>query len=100
LTIRLFHPGEGYEYGLNIDVLGYFVEIVSGMPLDRFFQERIFKPLKMKDTYFFLPEEKISRLAAVYVSDGNGGLRKLEEKITAPGFLNPNINSNIFDPTI
>jgi len=95
----LFHPGEGYEYGLNIDVLGYFVEIVSRMPLDKFFRERIFELLGMKDSYFFLPEDKISRLAAIYAYDENGGLSKLRKKITGPGFLNPKINSNVFDPT-
>jgi CubicO group peptidase (beta-lactamase class C family) len=82
-----------------IDVLGYFVEIVWGMPLDNFFQKRIFEPLGMKDTYFFLPEDKISRLAAIYEYDENGALIKLNKKVTGPGFLNPKINSNVFDPT-
>lgn len=95
----LFHPGDRYEYGLNIDVLGYFVEIISGMPLDQFFQKRIFEPLGMQDTFFFLPENKISRLAAVYGYDEHGGLRKIHGKIVGPGFLNSKINSNIYDPT-
>ena len=55
----LFQPGDVWEYSLADDVLGYLVEVVSGMPLDKFLQERIFKPLGMKDTGFFLPEEKV-----------------------------------------
>ena len=59
-------PGEVYQYGYSSDVLGYLVEVVSGMPLDKFFAERIFGPLKMVDSCFFLPPEKASRLAPVY----------------------------------
>lgn len=59
-------PGDAWQYGFGSDVLGYLVEVVSGMPLDRFFEERIFKPLKMSDTSFFLPPEKTARLANVY----------------------------------
>jgi CubicO group peptidase (beta-lactamase class C family) len=73
-------PGEGFEYGLSTDVLGRLVEIVSGMPLDKFFEERIFKPLGMKDTYFFLPQDKVSRLAAVYSPRKEGGLEKVGDK--------------------
>src|SRR5947207_15731186 len=62
-----FQPGTAWEYGPATDVLGYLVEVISGMPLDRFFEERIFKPLGMTDTYFYLPENKLPRLAANYV---------------------------------
>jgi len=65
------NPGEAYLYGLNTDVLGYFIEVVSGMPLDKFLQKRIFEPLGMKDTYFYLPESKQSRLVPLYLQDGN-----------------------------
>ncbi len=65
------NPGEAYLYGLNTDVLGYFIEVVSGMPLDKFLQQRLFGPLGMKDTYFFLPESKQSRLVPLYLQDGN-----------------------------
>jgi CubicO group peptidase (beta-lactamase class C family) len=64
------HPGEAYQYGYSTDVLGRFVEVVSGLPLDRFFAERIFAPLAMTDTHFFLPPEKEARLAKVYALDG------------------------------
>ncbi len=59
-------PGESWQYGFSSDVLGRLVEVVSGMPLDTFFQERIFGPLKMVDSGFFLPPEKAARLAPVY----------------------------------
>jgi CubicO group peptidase (beta-lactamase class C family) len=59
-------PGESWQYGYSSDVLGYLVEVVSGLPLDRFFEERIFRPLKMVDTCFYLPPEKSARLANVY----------------------------------
>jgi len=60
----IFHqPGERFTYGLNTDVLGYLVEVLSGMSLDDFFHKRIFEPLGMKDTYFYLPKEKYNRLA-------------------------------------
>lgn len=69
-------PGEVWEYGLNTDVLGYLVEVVSGMKLDKFVQTRIFNPLKMKDSYFYLPPEKLARLSAVWESDWNGTLTR------------------------
>ena len=51
----LFNPGSRFEYSLGVDVLGRLVEVLSGKPLDEFFRTRIFEPLGMKDTYFFLP---------------------------------------------
>ena len=64
-------PGEAFDYGYGTDLLGYLVEVVSGLPLDRFFEERIFHPLRMPDTGFYLPKEKAARLAVVYgVQDG------------------------------
>ncbi|MDA0591425.1 MAG: serine hydrolase [Planctomycetota bacterium] len=58
-----FHPGEAWAYGVSIDVVGRVVEAISGQPLDGFFQKRIFKPLDMQDTGFFVPEEKHHRYA-------------------------------------
>lgn len=72
------HPGERFTYGLNTDMLGYLVEVVSGMPLDRFLQERIFTPLGMTDTYFRLPQEKVPRLATLYART-EGGLQLFDE---------------------
>jgi CubicO group peptidase (beta-lactamase class C family) len=69
-TLPLKHqPGTTWEYGLSTDVLGRLVEVISGMPLDEFFQERIFKPLDMKDTSFDVPPEKKHRFAAIYSLD-------------------------------
>ena len=60
------HPGSKYQYGYSSDVLGRYVEAVSGMPLDQFMAKRIFEPLGMTDTSFFLPPEKADRLVPVY----------------------------------
>jgi CubicO group peptidase (beta-lactamase class C family) len=76
----LFQPGDAWEYSVADDVLGYLVEVVSGMPLDKFLQERIFKPLGMKDTGFFLPSEKVSRLATAYTYYPEKGLQPFREK--------------------
>ena len=76
----LFQPGDAWEYSLADDVLGYLVERVSGMPLDKFFQERIFKPLGMKDTGFFLPDEKVPRLATAYTYYPEKGLQPILDK--------------------
>lgn len=74
-------PGEAWQYGFGTDVLGRLVEVISGMPLDRFFEERIFKPLKMTDTCFFLPPEKASRLANLYgIENGKFVLKETADK--------------------
>ena len=59
-------PGAAWHYGVNSDVLGYLIEVVSGMPFDRFVEKRVLLPLLMSDTHFVLPEEKKSRAAGVY----------------------------------
>ncbi len=56
-------PGTVWEYSLSTDVLGRVIEAASGMPLGRFLQERLFKPLKMTDSGFFVPKDKPGRLA-------------------------------------
>lgn len=61
-----FSPGRRWNYSVATDVLGLVVQRVSGMPLERFFEERIFKPLKMHDTFFTVPAEKIDRLVDCY----------------------------------
>ncbi len=72
-------PGEKWTYGLNTDLLGYLVEVISGMPLDKFLTTRIFEPLGMKDTYFYLPKEKYSRLATLYTVDSTDHAVKAPE---------------------
>ncbi len=64
--LPLMHqPGEKFTYGLNTDVLGYLIEVFSGMSLDQYLKETIFDPLNMNDTYFFLPDDKVNRLATI-----------------------------------
>jgi len=58
-------PGAKFTYSEGLDVLGYLIEIVSRQPLDQFFKERIFDPLGMEDSYFYLPESKKDRLVPV-----------------------------------
>ncbi|MEN8230791.1 MAG: serine hydrolase domain-containing protein [Bacteroidota bacterium] len=59
------NPGEKFTYSEGLDVLGYFIEMVSGMPFDKFLRERLFDPLGMDDTWFYLPGSKADRLVAV-----------------------------------
>jgi CubicO group peptidase (beta-lactamase class C family) len=72
-------PGERFTYGLNSDVLGYLVEVLSGMSFDRFLNQRLFSPLGMNDTYFYLPKEKQSRIASVYTENETHHAVKLGE---------------------
>ncbi|MEO6314970.1 MAG: serine hydrolase domain-containing protein [Chitinophagaceae bacterium] len=92
-------PGEKFTYGLNTDLLGYLVEVVSGMPLDKFFRTRIFEPLGMKDTYFYLPKEKYNRLVTLYTSDSTDHAVKTPEhmEINADFFKDyPNTEGTYF----
>jgi CubicO group peptidase (beta-lactamase class C family) len=59
-------PGEAFVYGYSTDILGAVIEKASGMPLDQFLKTKIFDPLGMNDTHFFVPKEKSKRLATVY----------------------------------
>jgi CubicO group peptidase (beta-lactamase class C family) len=83
----LHQPGEAWEYGLSVDVLGRVVEVASGKTLEGFFEQRIFGPLEMKDTHFFIPAEKMARLAAVYAPKPEGGLKRLDSEPVAEGSL-------------
>lgn len=80
-------PGEVWDYGLSSDVLGYLVEVVSGMKFDRFMTERIFAPLKMNDSYFYISREKLPRLSAVWESDWQGSLTRAGDKPIISGDL-------------
>ncbi len=75
----LFNPGDRFEYGLSVDVLGRLVEVLSGKPLDEFFRTRIFEPLGMKDTYFFPPDNKLDRLAVAYTHYPDKGLNRFPD---------------------
>jgi len=78
-------PGERYVYGYSIDVLGYVIEKASGLTFDAFLRTRIFEPLKMSDTSFFLPEAKESRLATVYSAGSDGRIQPSTDPIFGQG---------------
>lgn len=80
-----FEPGTRYSYSEGLDVLGYFVEVISGMPFDQFLKTRIFDPLGMADTYFYVPAEKAGRLAAVQYRD-NGVWTRMPAALFNPDF--------------
>ncbi len=86
--IPLVHqPGEAFTYSLSVDVLGRLVEVVSGLSFDQFLRQRIFEPLRMNDSSFYLPDSKVSRLAAVYGPDSNGALKRLGNGILGEGSM-------------
>lgn len=64
-------PGERFTYGLNVDVIGYLIEILSGEKLDQYLKSRLFDPLGMTDTWFYLPDEKKSRLVKVITENAD-----------------------------
>jgi CubicO group peptidase (beta-lactamase class C family) len=72
------HPGTIFRYSVAIDVLGYLVQLVADQPFDAFLKEKIFDPLGMVDTDFWVPPEKASRLSAVYGPGDDGGLKVVE----------------------
>ena len=79
--IPLAHePGEKWTYGVSTDVLGYLVEVVSGMPFEEFLQTRLFEPLGMVDTAFSVPVEKVDRFAAVYQLTTQNGMKGGKDK--------------------
>lgn len=69
----MWQPGEVWAYDLGLDVAGVLVARASGMPLGEFMRERIFEPLGMRDTGFYVPEEKLDRLAMSYAPDWETG---------------------------
>jgi CubicO group peptidase (beta-lactamase class C family) len=77
-------PGEAWEYGMSIDVLGRIVEVVSGMPFDEFIAERITKPLRMPDTGFYLSPKQAPRVAELQVDPATGKrpISALVERLT------------------
>jgi CubicO group peptidase (beta-lactamase class C family) len=80
VKLPLIHqPGKGWRYGESPEVLGYLVELISGMPLDAFLKQRIFEPLGMDDTDFGIPELKRERLARLYGFSETGSLVKKVE---------------------
>jgi CubicO group peptidase (beta-lactamase class C family) len=94
-----FSPGEAWNYSVSADVIGYLIGKISGKPFEQFLKERIFDPLDMNDTDFFVPAAKAHRFAACYSADPEGGVtlhateRKggltLQDDPTKSSFLSP-----------
>jgi CubicO group peptidase (beta-lactamase class C family) len=80
----LHHPGTAFEYGRSTDVLGRVVEVVSGMPLGRFFEERIFRPLQMTDSGFHVAPAGHARIAQPFAKDVVSGRDTRLITVTAP----------------
>jgi CubicO group peptidase (beta-lactamase class C family) len=70
-----FSPGEAWNYSLSTDVIGYLIGKISGVPFEQFLKDRIFKPLSMHDTDFYVPADKAHRLAACYSADPPGEIK-------------------------
>jgi CubicO group peptidase (beta-lactamase class C family) len=77
-------PGSEWHYSISVDIQGYIVQKLSGMPFEEFLEKRIFKPLGMVDTAFYVPKEKLNRFAGFYDYDKDGKLQAIGEK----NFLN------------
>ncbi len=75
----MFQPGSRWHYGIATDVLGVLIERVSGMPLSEFFRTRIFEPLGMRDTAFWVPDAQLARLATAYGVEAGTGRRVVED---------------------
>ena len=86
----LYQPGTRWVYSISVDIQGYLVEKLSGKSLPDFMRERIFEPLGMKDTGFYVPKEKMDRLATLYrVSDKNEWTPASPENDLAPDLSKP-----------
>jgi len=83
-----FSPGEAWNYSVSTDVVGYLVQKVAGRPLGQVLKQRIFEPLKMADTGFFVREDQRARFAACYNATPEGGL-KLQDDPQASPYLKP-----------
>ncbi|HOU13962.1 MAG TPA: serine hydrolase domain-containing protein [Anaerolineae bacterium] len=89
-----FQPGTKWRYSYAIDVLGYIIEVISGKPLDVFLKERLFEPLGMVDTDFYVPVDKADRLCALYGHPNNAStLQRIESPMHAHIFEKPSFLS-------
>lgn len=85
-------PGSLWHYSVAVDVQGYLVEVLAGQPFDDFLDERIFEPLGMNDTDFYVPAEKADRFAGIYTYDEEGNL--------APSEMFGSANDYMIDPAL
>jgi len=82
-----FEPGDAWEYGVATDVVGRLVEVMSGQSFDVFLRERIFGPLGMRDTHFYLPKAKLDRFASLYRPDAKQKLEVAEAATADSAFV-------------
>lgn len=84
-----YQPGSQWVYSISVDVQGYLVEVLSGQPFDEFLQQRIFGPLGMTDTSFYVEPAKASRLARQYMPTQDGNLRRTDNGsfLSKPAFF-------------
>ncbi len=80
-------PGTIFSYGLAHDVLGYLIGVISGMPFDEFLRERLFEPLGMFDTSFFVPPEKLHRLGPMYRARGEEAVLAMADEVAGSSFV-------------
>jgi CubicO group peptidase (beta-lactamase class C family) len=85
----MFQPGSRWHYGIATDVLGVLIERVSGMPLGEFFRTRIFEPLGMRDTAFWVPDAQLPRLATAYGVEPGTQRRVVEDHPSASRWADP-----------
>jgi CubicO group peptidase (beta-lactamase class C family) len=85
----LYQPGTRWVYSLSVDIEGYLVEKLSGMPLADFMREKIFEPLGMKDTGFYVPKDKWDRFATLYTTNKEGQLLPQTESLAGLDFSKP-----------
>ena len=83
----LYQPGTKWHYSIAADVLGRLIEVTSGQPFDQFLAERIFQPLGMIDTGFYVPAEKIDRLAGMYGPKPTRGLQTIDAPAGGTGHI-------------
>ncbi|THD77560.1 MAG: class A beta-lactamase-related serine hydrolase [Phenylobacterium sp.] len=88
-----FSPGEAWNYSVSTDVVGYLAQVVAGKPLSEVLRERIFEPLKMVDTGFFVREDRRSRFAACYDAVPGGGMKLNDDPTTSPYLKPPALES-------
>ncbi len=89
----LFTPGSSWEYGYSTDVLGRVIEIVSEMPLDVYLRRRLFEPLGMVDTDFFVPAEKQDRFLTLYVAGDSDRLKAMDAPVNGMWSRKPRLLS-------
>lgn len=88
-----FSPGTAWNYSVSIDVMGYLVQHLSGMSFGEFLRTRLFEPLAMNDSAFFVPDEKIERFASCYQPKAGGGLKLQDDARKSPYLAPPALES-------